>query len=131
MTGTGIRELSLVIVPVTDQDRSIEFYVGSLGLEKRTDLPFGNGMRWVEVYAPTGTTGIALALPPPESPVTPQSTGITLTTGDIDATHAELQSRGVDVDAAVAHMGGPVPPMFWLRDPDGHSLLIIQPSEGQ
>jgi hypothetical protein len=26
-------------------------------------------------------------------------------------------------------MGGPVPPMFWLRDPDGNSLLIVEPSE--
>ena len=49
-TVTGIRELSLVIVPVADQDRSLEFYVGSLGLEKRTDVAFGDmNYRWVEV----------------------------------------------------------------------------------
>jgi hypothetical protein len=27
----------------------------------------------------------------------------------------------------VTRFGGPVPPMFWLRDPDGNSLLIVQP----
>jgi catechol 2,3-dioxygenase-like lactoylglutathione lyase family enzyme len=128
MTGTGIREFSLVIVPVSDQDRSIDFYVGSLGLEKRTDVPFGEGMRWVEVYAPVGTTGIALATPPPDRPVTPQSTGITLTTDDIDATYAEMQSRGVDVDPEIMRWGGPVPPMFFLRDPDGHTLTIVEPT---
>ena len=127
MSGTGIRELSLVIVPVTEQDRSIDFYVDSLGLEKRTDTPFGNGYRWVEVYAPEGTTGIALAPPPPGTDVTPQQTGITLTSRDIDATHAEMRSRGVDVDEAVSRMGGPVPPMFWFRDPDGHSLMVVEP----
>jgi hypothetical protein len=53
-------------------------------------------------------------------------TGITLTTANIDATHAALQSRGVDVDAEVSRMGDPVPPMFWLRDPSGHSLMVVQ-----
>jgi catechol 2,3-dioxygenase-like lactoylglutathione lyase family enzyme len=62
MADTGIRSMSLVCVPVSDQDRSIAFYT-SLGLEKRTDLPFGHGMRWVEVYAPEGTTGVAEAPP--------------------------------------------------------------------
>ncbi len=33
---------------------------------------------------------------------------------------------GVDVDAEVSRMGGPVPPMFWLRDPTGHSLIVVE-----
>jgi catechol 2,3-dioxygenase-like lactoylglutathione lyase family enzyme len=124
---SGLREISLVIVPVTDQDQSIAFYVDKLGLEKRTDQEFGRGMRWVEVYAPIGTTGLALATPPPGREVTPQETGITFQTDDIDATHAEFKASGVDVDAEVMRMGGPVPDMFFLRDPDGHSLLVVQP----
>jgi predicted enzyme related to lactoylglutathione lyase len=112
-------------VPEPDQDKAIEFYE-SLGFDKRTDIPFGGGYRWVEVYPPEGTTGIALAPPRPGSEVTPAETGITLTTADIDATHAALQARGVDVDAEVARMGDPVPPMFWLRDPAGHSLMVVQ-----
>jgi catechol 2,3-dioxygenase-like lactoylglutathione lyase family enzyme len=125
-TTTGIRELNLVIVPVTDQDRSIEFYVESLGLEKRTDVEFGPSYRWVEVYAPVGSTGIALATPPPGQQVTPQVTGITLATDDIETTHAALADRGVDLDAEIMRMGGGVPPMFWFRDPDGHSLIIVE-----
>jgi hypothetical protein len=67
-------------------------------------------------------------------------TGIILNTDDIDATHAGLRTAGVDVDPAVARVGapaeirlgavemaGPVPPMFHFRDPDGNSLLIVQP----
>ena len=42
-TATRIREISLVCVPCLDQDRSIEFYVESLGFEKRTDVTFGDG----------------------------------------------------------------------------------------
>lgn len=126
-TATGIRQISLIIVPSSDQDRSISFYE-SLGFEKRTDTPFGDKYRWVEVYPPEGTAGIALAPPRPGTSVEPVQTGITLVTDDIDATHAEFKSRGAEVDAEVARMGGPVPPMFWFRDPDGHSLMVVEGS---
>jgi catechol 2,3-dioxygenase-like lactoylglutathione lyase family enzyme len=49
-----------------------------------------------------------------------------LTTADADATHAELRAQGVDVDEQVSRMGDPVPPMFWFRDPEGHSLMIVE-----
>ncbi len=124
-TATRINQISLVCVPTSDQDRAIEFYE-SVGFEKRTDIPFGGHYRWVEVYPPEGTTGIALAPPPGEQEIQPTQTGITLTTDDIDATHSALKSRGVDVDAEVSRMGDPVPPMFWFRDPSGHSLMVVE-----
>ena len=125
-TVSRIGQISLVIIPSTDQDRSVEFYE-ALGFEKRTDIPFGDRYRWVEVYPPSGATGIALAPPREGDPVGVQ-TGISLTTDDIDTTHARLKSIGVDVDADVARMGDPVPPMFWFRDPDGNTLMIVQQS---
>ncbi len=122
---TRIGGISLVCVVSNDQDRAIEFYE-RIGFEKRTDIPFGDKYRWVEVYPPDGTTGIALAPPPSaETPVGVQ-TGITLTTADVDATHAEFRSLGVDVDEEVSRMGDPVPPMFWFRDPDGNTLMVVQ-----
>jgi catechol 2,3-dioxygenase-like lactoylglutathione lyase family enzyme len=124
-TTSRISAINLVMIPSVDQDRSIDFYVDKLGFEKRTDVPFGGSYRWVEVYPPSGTTGIALA-PPREGDATGVQTGISLLTDDIDATHAELQAAGVDVDAEVARMGEPVPPMFWFRDPDANTLLIVQ-----
>jgi len=124
-TASRISEIGLVIIPSVDQDRSIEFYVQALGFEKRTDMPFGGSYRWVEVYPPNGTTGIALA-PPREGGPTGIQTGISLTTDDIDVTHAQLHSSGVDVDAEVSRMGEPIPPMFWFRDPDGNTLMVVQ-----
>jgi catechol 2,3-dioxygenase-like lactoylglutathione lyase family enzyme len=128
-TKTHIGAITLVIIPSTDQDASIDFYVDSLGFEKRTDVPFGGDYRWVEVYPPAGTTGIALAPPRPGDPTAVQ-TGITLGTDDIDASHAELRARGVDVDTEVSRMGDPVPPMFWFRDPDGNTLLVVESAPG-
>src|SRR6478672_5274209 len=98
-TATRISKVGTICVPVSDQERAIEFYVETLGLEKRTDVPFGNGYRWVEV-GPAGAV----------------QTGICLNTDDVDAVHADLKARGVDVDAEISRMGDPVPPMFWFRD---------------
>jgi catechol 2,3-dioxygenase-like lactoylglutathione lyase family enzyme len=132
-----ISQIQLVLVPSTDQDRSLAFYE-ALGFERRNDIPWGDGYRWVEVYPPNGTAGVALVPPQPGDPAGMQ-TGIILNTDDIDAAHAEMQSSGFDVDAEVARAGapaairigaveliGPVPPMFWFRDPDGNTLLIVE-----
>jgi catechol 2,3-dioxygenase-like lactoylglutathione lyase family enzyme len=124
-TTTGLEAISLVMVPTADQDRSIEFYE-KLGFEKRADTPFGGSYRWVEVYPPEGTTGIALSPPRPGEAVTPKEIGVSLTTADADATHAELRALGVDVDEQVSRMGDPIPPMFWFRDPEGHTLMVVE-----
>jgi catechol 2,3-dioxygenase-like lactoylglutathione lyase family enzyme len=126
-TQSRISEISLVMVPSGDQNKSIDFYVQALGFEKRTDVPFGGDYRWVEVYPPSGTTGIALA-PRREGDPAGAQTGISLTTPDIEATHAHLRDAGVDVDAEISRMGDPVPPMFWFRDPDANTLLIVETS---
>jgi len=124
-TTTGIQAIGLVMVPTNDQDRSIEFYE-RIGFEKRTDTPFGGGYRWIEVYPPTGSTGLALAPPRQGEDVQPKELGVSITTTDADATHRELRSLGVDVDEQVMRMGDPVPPMFWFRDPEGHSLMVVE-----
>jgi catechol 2,3-dioxygenase-like lactoylglutathione lyase family enzyme len=124
-TKTRIAKLATVAIPVSDQERMIEFYVDTLGLEKRTDVPFGNGYRWVEVAPPGGETTIALSPPPEGQPAGGAQTGITLYTEDIDALHAELQAAGVDVDAEVSRMGDPVPPLCWFRDPEGNVLMLV------
>jgi catechol 2,3-dioxygenase-like lactoylglutathione lyase family enzyme len=122
-----ITQIATVIIPVADVDAAIAFYTEKLGFELRVDVPFGGSYRWVEVAPPGAATTIALAPPPPDG-ATPggRETGISLVTQDIDAAHAELRDRGVDVDAEVSRMGEPVPPMFWLRDGEANVLLMVQ-----
>jgi predicted enzyme related to lactoylglutathione lyase len=124
-TKTRVDKVNTVMIPAGDQDRLIEFYVDKLGLEKRTDIPFGNGYRWVEVAPADAETTIAIAPPPEGKPTGNRETGIGLHTDDIDGYHAELTESGVDVDAEVSRMGDPVPPLFWLRDPEGNSLMVV------
>ena len=125
-TATRITKIGTVCIPVSDQDKMIDFYVDTLGFEKRADVPFGNGYRWVEV-APVGAdTTIALAPPPEGKPTGNVETGITLQTHDIDAEHAALKAQGVDIDDEVSRMGDPVPPIAWLRDPENNVLMIVE-----
>ena len=140
MTGNSlprIDRVQLVTIPTTDQARSLAFYE-SLGFEVRADFPWAEGHRWIEVYPPGTSTGLAL-IPAGPDPVGIR-TGIILNANDIDGVHAQTKALGVDVDAGIARIGSaikarigaveqaePQPPMFWFRDPDGNQLLLVQP----
>ena len=129
MSTLNLTQVGRVCVTVADTDRAIDFYVNTLGFQKTVDLPMGEGMRWVEVALPDTVTTIALAPPPPGTEAGASQTGICIDTSDVDADHAALKAAGVDVDDEVTRFGGPVPPMFWLRDPDGNALIVVQPTE--
>ena len=124
-TKTRVSKVATVIVPVADQDGAIEFYVDKLGFEKRMDVPFGGGYRWIEVAPAGAETTVALAPPREGDPTGNRETGISLYSEDIDGYYAELKGNGVDVDDEISRMGDPVPPMFWLRDPEGNSLMVV------
>jgi|SRR5579864_142425 len=123
----NLKQVGRVCVTVADTDRAIDFYVDTLGFEKVVDVPMGDAGRWVEVALPDAPTTIALAPPPQGTAAGSKETGIILDTSDVDADHAALKASGADVDDEVTRWGGPVPPMFWIRDPDGNSLIIVQP----
>jgi catechol 2,3-dioxygenase-like lactoylglutathione lyase family enzyme len=127
-TTISVSKVANVIIPVDDQDATLAFYTEKLGLEKRADVPFGDddGNRWIEVAPRGAETPIALCPPGPNGKAGGKDTGITLQTDDIDAFHAQLGDRGVDVDAEVSRMGGPVPPLFWLRDLEGNTLMVVE-----
>ena len=119
-----ISDLITVGVPVGDQDRALEFYVNTLGLEKRRDVPLPQaGGRWIEVAPPGAAVTIAL-VPASEGAPSGVQTGIRLKTADAAAVHADLQARGVAVDELLRWPGAP--PMFVLRDQDSNRLEIVE-----
>jgi catechol 2,3-dioxygenase-like lactoylglutathione lyase family enzyme len=124
---TQVHKVATVIVPVTAQDAMVDFYVDKLGFTKRVDIPFGGAYRWVEVAPGEAETTIALAPPPPDRPEAAgnRETGISLFAENIRAYHVQLKDAGVDVDEQISEMGEPVPPMFWFRDPEGNSLMVV------
>jgi catechol 2,3-dioxygenase-like lactoylglutathione lyase family enzyme len=127
ITTTSVSKLASVIIPVSDQDRQLQFYTEVLGLENRADVPFGGGTgRWIEVAPRGAETPIAICPPGPDGEAGGKETGIALQTDDIEAYHAHLKARDVDVDADVSRMGDPVPPLFWFRDPEGNRLMVVE-----
>jgi len=123
MQGTTITDLRTVGVPVTDQDRALEFYMGTLGFEKRLDAPIGPGIRWIEVAPPGAATSIALVSAPAEGSVG-VDTGIRFSTTDAGAEHQSMRARGVPVDDLL--LWDDVPAMFTFRDQDGNSLYVVE-----
>ncbi len=119
-----ITDIHTVGVPVSDQARSLDFYIEKLGFETRLDAPFGDG-RWLEVAPPGATTSIAL-VETADGAATGVDTGIRLSTADAESDHATLLAAGVDADAEIMRMGAFVPPMFTFRDPDGNRLVVVE-----
>jgi catechol 2,3-dioxygenase-like lactoylglutathione lyase family enzyme len=124
---TQITQLATVILPVSDQGRAVEFYVDTLGFEKRVEAPMGDNPPWIEVAPPGAATTIAL-YPPRQGESAGIETRVAFETDDIETLHAELKDKGVDVDDEVQRMGDPVPPMVFFRDPDGNRSLIVERS---
>jgi lactoylglutathione lyase len=120
-----ITQVGRVMVPVRDQDAAIAFYTETLGFALVADVPFGDGERWVEVAPPAG--GAALALVPPRGDYQAgRMTGIALETTDARAAHEELKAKGVDVDAELMGGDGTVPLLFFFRDHDANTLMIVE-----
>jgi lactoylglutathione lyase len=120
-----IRSMRTVGVPVSDQDRALQFYTSVLGMTASLDVDLGRGRRWIEVTPAAGGTTIALVAAKPDAPAG-HETGIRLRTPDADALHGHLLHHGVSADEVLRWPG--VPPMFAFRDQDGNGLEIVQDS---
>jgi lactoylglutathione lyase len=123
MPSTTIEDVRTIGVNVADQDAAIEFYVTSLGFEKRLDAPISPTMRWIEVAPPGAATSIALQATEDAADVG-GDTGIRFSVPDADAEHAAMRKRGVNVGEMLRWDG--VPPMFTFDDPDGNRFYIVE-----
>ena len=83
-----IDRVQIVSVPVSDQKRAKDFYLNSLGFELQQEIPFGDGMRWIEV-APEGSTASLTLVTWFEAMPPGSLQGLVVATDDIRATHEE------------------------------------------
>jgi catechol 2,3-dioxygenase-like lactoylglutathione lyase family enzyme len=120
--GTHITGVHTIGIPVADQERALRFYLDRLGFEKRLDISYGQGERWVEVAPPGSATTIAL-LRVGQGESAGIDTKIRLATSDASAIHADMRAHGITSDVEI--MPYPVP-MFAFRDPDGNRLIVVQ-----
>jgi lactoylglutathione lyase len=125
MQPTTITDVRAIGVNVADQDRAIEFYVDTLGFEKRLDAPISDSVRWIEVAPPGATASLAL-IAGDSAPAAGAETGVRFAVPDAEAEHATMLARGVKVGDLLRWDG--VPPMYTFDDPDGNRFEIVEAS---
>jgi catechol 2,3-dioxygenase-like lactoylglutathione lyase family enzyme len=116
-----IRRVQLFSLPVSDQDRSRDFYVGVLGFELVSDVQMGPDMRWVQVAPPGSTTSITLVTWFPTMPAG-STKGTVLETDDLEGDIADLKGRGVLINGEIQEM--PWGRFVTFDDPDGNGIVL-------
>jgi serine phosphatase RsbU (regulator of sigma subunit)/predicted enzyme related to lactoylglutathione lyase len=124
--GEPYLRLHFVTIYVSDQERSLRFFVDQLGFSVVTDVRFASGNRWVEVGPPDGTAILALALPIPgmgDERYVGNCGPVTFLTEDVEAKYLEWSGRGVSftVPPQTPSWGGT---FCRFVDPDGNSFAL-------
>ncbi len=124
-------KLEVVVVPVSDVDRSKQFYNEQVGFVVDVDHRMSDTMRVVQLTPPGSACSVTIGTGLVESE--PGSLkGLQLVVSDIEAAHAQLVAGGVDV-SPVRHMGesgwedghgGPWNTFCFFDDPDGNSWAV-------
>jgi catechol 2,3-dioxygenase-like lactoylglutathione lyase family enzyme len=124
-------KLEVVVVPVSDVDRARDFYERQVVFVVDVDRRIGDTMRVVQLTPPGSACSVAMGIGIGGG--TPGSLqGVQLVVSDIDAAHAELVARGVEV-TSVRHMddgawvdgkGGDWNSFIFFSDPDGNGWVV-------
>lgn len=117
----SITKIQLLSVPVSDQDRARDFYVGALGFELVREMPMGPNQRWVQVRPKGAETSITLVTWFESMPAG-SLTGLVLETDDLDGDIARLARLGVTIEGSIREQA-------WGRsvviaDPDGNRIVL-------
>jgi predicted enzyme related to lactoylglutathione lyase len=119
--------IELVQVPVSDVDRAIAFYTEQAGFNLDHDHRVSDELRFVQITPPGSACSIALGSGLSE--MQPGSVhGLQVVVDDIEAAHADLSGRGVDVSEIQDFPWGR---FVFFSDPDGNGWAVQQlPPQG-
>jgi len=117
-----IKGIKFVGIPVSDQDKALEFYTKKLGFSITTDQPFNDKQRWIELKVPGADTGVVLFTPEGHEDRIGTFHSISFWTSNVQKTYDELMSRGVE-------FVGPPKTADWgssaiFKDPDGNQFVL-------
>ena len=113
--------LELVALPVSDVDRAKAFYVQA-GFNADHDHVVGDDLRFVQLTPPGSACSIAIGRGVTD--MAPGSVkGMQVVVDDIEAAHAALADRGVDVSDVQDFPWGR---FVFFSDPDGNGWAVQQ-----
>src|SRR5215217_964825 len=116
--------LEVVVLPVSDIDRSVAFYRDQVGFQLDHDTQ--NEHMHVVQLTPTGSgCSIVFGDLPSQSEMEPGSMkGLQLCVADAESARAELVSRGVEASEIVSFGDQDGSKFFGFSDPDGNTWAI-------
>jgi catechol 2,3-dioxygenase-like lactoylglutathione lyase family enzyme len=115
-----ITRVQILSVPVSDQDRSLEFYVGVLGFELLRDDPMGPEMRWVQI-APKGAQTTIVLVTWFDTMAPGSLKGLLLETDSLEEDIERLRGASVEVGAIQQEAWGRY---VMFDDPDGNGVIL-------
>jgi predicted enzyme related to lactoylglutathione lyase len=114
-------KLELVTIPVSDVDRAKAFYE-QVGFDADHDHAVSDELRFVQLTPRGSACSIAIGTGLTEA--APGSVqGMQMVVSDIEAAHAELRERGVDVSGVEVYPWGS---FVFFSDPDGNRWAVQQ-----
>lgn len=122
-----IKNVQVVSIPVSDQDRSKTFYADVLGFEVLQDMEMDENSRWVQLRPSGGEASISLVTWFPSMPAGSLK-GLVFDVDDLEQTIADLASRGFSIDAQIDPQ--PWGSFVTFDDPDGNGIILRQPVGG-
>lgn len=125
-------KIEVVVVPVTDIDRAKAFYSDQLGFHVDVDDSPSPEVRIVQLTPPGSGCSVVLGKGMGVDMAPGTLKGVQICVGDIEAAHAELTGRGVEI-TAIRHVGpngwedgkgGEWNAFFFFDDPDGNGWAV-------
>ena len=114
-------KLELVAVPVSDVDRAKRFYTEQAGFNADHDHQVTDEMRFVQLTPPGSGCSISIGSGLGQDMEPGSMMGLQLVVDDIDAAHADLSGRGVEVSDIERLPWGN---FVYFRDPDGNAWAV-------
>jgi catechol 2,3-dioxygenase-like lactoylglutathione lyase family enzyme len=115
-------KLELVAIPVSDVDRAKAFYVDKAGFNADHDHVINENLRFVQLTPPGSACSISIGTGVTDAE--PGSVkGMQVVVTDIEAAHAELSGRGVEVSDVQDFPWGR---FVFFSDPDGNAWAVQQ-----
>ena len=128
-------KVTLIGIPVLDQEKALKFYTEKLGFIKKLDTPLEGGNRWLTLVSPEAPDGVELLLEPAPLHFEPSKVfqdalmdaGIPYTqfdVEDLDAEYGRLTSLGVEFSVKPTEMGTVKFAVF--NDTCGNNIQIVE-----
>ncbi len=91
-----IKGVKFVSIPVSDQDRALEFYTRKLDFTIKTDQPFDGTQRWLELGIPGADTRVVLFTADGHTDRIGTFSNIVFVSDNVEKTAEEMMGRGVE-----------------------------------